>query len=266
MKKKILLFIGICTVLSGCGVHSDTSSESYSITSEQESGILSAKDTEAVGVTDTTEEEPPDPEGTIRTTAEDLKKLPTEIQDIFFGDGQFYDIEEKKEFTGKTFQVTDTYDSSLVPIHWESFLVADIDQDGEEELAVCISPYYPEQSSIRSEVRIFDLSGGTVYAHPHSFRGVKDIYENGIIGGSSGASDNDWSRISYDGKEETRTVEAYTRMTTEEPGIAYYISDEETSEEKFDDYISRIFDKQDGHTGVSQILWSREDLEVAIMH
>ena len=263
MKRKLLILIGIgtCAFISGCGAKPSASTEFGSAVTEQETGILSADATESMETVEATEAEgtteEPDPEGTVRTTAEDLKKLPVEIQEVFFEDGKFYDTREKKEFTWKSFQVTDSYDGISDSVRGGEFLVSDIDMDGEQELLVYLMPRDPERGSIDGEVRVFDLSKGIVYAHPHPFRGVAHVYENGILIGSSGASDNDWYRISYDGEKETETVLAYTRMTNKDPGIVCYIGNEETTEEEYDDYIRQLFDEQDG---ASPILWSREYL------
>ena len=87
------------------------------------------------------------------------------------------------------------------------------------------------------------------------------MYENGIVGGSSGANYIHWFRISYDSEKETETMLAYTEMNNSAPNhTAYYIGDKETSEEEYYDYSRQIFDEQDGHDGASQILWSREHL------
>ena len=261
MKIKLLVLIGICVFLFGCGAKQFASLKSGSSVTEQEIGVLHEDVTETVEATEVVETtEEPDPEGTVRTTAENLKKLPIEIQKIFFGGGKFYDTGEKKEFTWKSYQVTDPYDGISDFVRGEEFLVSDVDRDGEQELLVYLLPCNSERGSIINAVRIFDFSKGTVYTHPHRFRDVKDVYENGIMGGSSGASNYNCYRISYDGEKETKTMLACTEMINKAPGTAYYIGDEKKSEEEYYNYIRQIFDEQDGHDGASQILWSREHL------
>ena len=264
MKRKLLILIGIgaCALLSGCGAVPPASTEFSGFVTEQETGVLPEDTTETVKATEVVETtEEPDPEGTVRTTAEDLKKLPAEIQEVFFGDGKFYDTGEKKEFTWKSYQVTDPYDGISDSVRGEMFLVSDVDMDGEQELLVYLMPRDPERESIINAVSIFDLSKGAVYSHPHRFRGVKDVFENGIMGGSSGAADNYWYRISFDGEKETETMLEYSEMTIGAPNnIAYYIENKEVSEEEYNDYTMQIFDKQEGHDGVIQILWSNKHL------
>lgn len=265
MKRKLLILMGVCALLSGCGAVLPASTEFSGFVTEQETGVLSEDTTETVEDTEAVETtEEPDPEGTVRTTAEDLKKLPAEIQEIFFGDGKFYDIEEKKEFTWKSFQVTDPgYRDTPTSVRGEIFLVSDIDMDGEQELLVYLRTCHPAQESIRSEVRIFDLSKGTVYAHPYAFRGVAHVYENGILIGVGGAADSDWYRISFDGEKETETVLAYSEMKIGNPdNTAYYIGNEEVLGDEYDEYISQLLDAPDGDgiPGELQILWSREHL------
>ena len=247
MKRKLLILIGIgtCAFISGCGAKPSASTEFGSAVTEQETGILSADATESMETVEATEAEgtteEPDPEGTVRTTAEDLKKLPVEIQEVFFEDGKFYDTGEKKEFTWKSFEVTDSYDGISDSVRGGEFLVSDIDMDGEQELLVYLMPRDPERRSIDGEVRIFDLFKGTVYAHPHLLRGVKDVYPNGIMGGSSSAFASDGYRISFDGEKETKTVLAYSRKKNgNQYGTAYYIGDEEISREEYCAYIRQL--------------------------
>lgn len=249
MKRKIMILACVCVMLSGCGAKSPAATESVGIAAEEGS-----QDTETVEGTDTMEEA--DPEGTIRTTAEDLKKLPPEIQEIFFGSGEFYDVEEKKTFTKGSFRLTDSDNGLSTTMLWNEFLVADVDQDEEYELGVYMERE-DDNVSMDNEVRIFDLSKGTVYAHPHRFRGVKEVYENGVLVGSSGAADNRFYRISYDGKEQTENVEAYSTLGSN--GIIhYYISDEEVTEEEFYDDIGKKYGMGDKHVEITQILWSNE--------
>ena len=267
MKGKLLILIGIgaCALLSGCGAVPPASTEFSGFVTEQETGVLPGDATDAAEAEKTTEE--PDPEGTVRTTAEDLKKLPAEIQEIFFGIGKFYDIGEKKEFTWKSFQVTDSYDGISDSVRGGEFLVSDIDMDGEQELLVYLTSCAPGWGSIRSEVRIFDLSKGTVYAHPHCFRG-SDVYPNGIMGGASSAYDYDLYRISFDGKKETETVLAFSRMKNgNADNTAYYIGHEEdlsreVSREEYCAYIRQLLDAPAGDDIPIElwILWSREHL------
>ena len=266
MKRKLLIVIGIgaCVFFSGCGALPPASTEFSGFVTEQETGVLPEDTTETVEAMETVETtEEPDLEGTVRTTEEDLKKLPAEIQEIFFGDGKFYDIEEKKEFTWKSFQVTDPDDGTSDVVRGEIFLVSDIDMDGEQELLVYLRTCHPAQVSIRSEVQIFDLSEDTVYAHPYAFRGVAHVYENGILIGVGGAADSDWYRISFDGEKETETVLAYSEMKIGNPDdTAYYIGNEEVLGDEYDEYISQLLDAPDGD-GIPeelQILWSREHL------
>ena len=231
---------------------------------EQETGVLQEDTTETVEAMETVETtEEPDPEGTVRTTAEDLKKLPAEIQEIFFGDGKFCDTGEKKEFTWTSYQVTDPYDGISDSVRGEMFLVSDIDMDGEQELLVYLMPRDPERESIINAVSIFDLSKGTVYSHPHRFRGVKDVYENGIMGGSSGAANNDWYRLSYDGEKETRTMLAYSEMKIGyQDDTVYYIGNEEVLREEYCAYIRQLLNAPDGDDIPIElrILWSNEHL------
>ena len=265
MKGKLLILIGIgaCALLSGCGAVPPASTEFSGFVTEQETGVLPEDTTETVEATETVETtEEPDPEGTVRTTAEDLKKLPAEIQEIFFGDGKFYDIGEKKEFTWKSFQVTDSYDGISDSVRGGEFLVSDIDMDGEQELLVYLMPRDPERGSIDGEVRIFDLSKGTVYAHPHCFRG-SDVYPNGIMGGASSAYDYVWYRISFEGEKETETVLAYSRKKNgNQYGTAYYFGDEEISREEYCAYIRQLLNAPDGDDIPIElrILWSNEHL------
>lgn len=273
MKRKLLILIGIgaCALLSGCGAVPPASTEFSGFVTEQETGVLPGDATEAAEAEKTTEE--PDPEGTVRTTAEDLKKLPAEIQEIFFGIGKFYDTGEKKEFTWKSFQVTDSYDGISDSVRGGEFLVSDIDMDGEQELLVYLMPRDPERGSIDGEVRIFDLSKGTVYAHPHCFRG-SDVYPNGIMGGASSASDYDWYRISFDGEKETETVLAFSRRKGNSDNTAYYIGhgevvreetrdlSREISREEYCAYIMQLLDAPAGDDIPAdlRILWSNEHL------
>ena len=265
MKRKLLILIGIatCALLSGCGALPPASTEFSGFVTEQETGVLPEDTTETVEAMETVETtEEPDPEGTVRTTAEDLKKLPAEIQEIFFEDGKFYDTGEKKEFTWKSFEVTDSYDGISDSVRGGEFLVSDIDMDGEEELLIYLMPRDPERGSIEDEVRFFDLSKGIVYAHPHCFRG-SDVYKNGIMGGASSAYDYVWYRISFEGEKETETVLAYSRKKNgNQYGTAYYIGDEEISREEYCAYIRQLLNAPDGDDIPIElrILWSNEHL------
>lgn len=269
MKKKLFLLTGICILLTGCGAKMPTATESVGFATEKDGALeteAAIEETETMAVTEDTEEEP-DPEGTIRTTAEDLQKLPPEIQSIYNGNGTFYDLDEKKEFTKKSYRLTDGLDGLPIAVRWTRFLVADIDQDGEYELEVYMRKKGIREDDcngyVKHEVRIFDLSRGTVYAHPYPFRGVNDVYENGVLVGSSGAADNDWYEIRYDGEKETQTVEAYSAMG-EDGSIYYYVDNREVSEDEFYDYIGKKYGIEGNHTEIRQILWSEEDLDNVI--
>lgn len=258
MKRKLLSIIGICVMLTGCGVHTYRTSQSVTVNKgpsrrNQVPATETVETTENMAVTEDTEEA--DPEGTIRTTAEDLKKLPPEIQSIYDGNGTFYDTEEKKEFTKESFRVTDPDSGLSTAVLWNEFFVSDIDGDGEYELGVYLERE-DDNVSIYNEVRIFDLSQGTVYAHPYPFRGVASVYENGVFVGSSGAVDNVLYRISFDGEKETETVEA--RSETKGAKVHYSIGSEEVTEEEYYDYISRKYGINEEHTEIARILWSNE--------
>lgn len=102
MKRKLLILIGICALLSGCGAKPSASTEFSGFVTEQKTGILPGDATEAAEAEKTTEE--PDPEGTVRTTAEDLKKLPAEIQEIFLVSGSFMIQGKRKSLHGNPFR------------------------------------------------------------------------------------------------------------------------------------------------------------------
>lgn len=50
------------------------------------------------------------------------------IQSIYNGNGTFYDLDEKKEFTKESYRLTDEFDGLPIAVRWTGFLVADIDQ------------------------------------------------------------------------------------------------------------------------------------------
>ncbi len=182
-----------------------------------------------------------DPEKEVQITLQDLEKLPKEIHDIIYGDGTFYDIEERKEFTKAGYQLTRKGGELSSGVIWEEFNVADVDQDGEYELFVYLS--VPEGDfELNNEIRIFDLSEGTVYAHPSWFRAVEDIYENGVVSGSSGANAASYYLFSFDGEKASEIDIMHTEMenTAEaaERGdfTAYFIGEEKVSAEDFDAY------------------------------
>lgn len=253
MKKRILILMGVCFMFAGCGAKSSKTLETSQLSDTEATEDVAGS--EALG-------EQADPEGTIRTTADDLLKLPQEIKDVLFGDGHFYDVEEKKEFTRESFQVMDPNADQLTAVLWKEFLVADVDQDGEDELAVYITAL--DGALVDHEVRIFDLSDGTVYAHPYVFRAVAAVYENGIFIASGGAADNIWYRIQYDGEDEVQTVEAYseTKFVEEEgTSVHYYIGDEEVPEEELYEYIGKRYGINGERGEFDRILWSEENIE-----
>ena len=256
MKKRIMLVIGICFLLAGCRAVT-AKSDSVALDSatkqlQREEQSADINGTEAVVA-----------DAMIRTTTSDLQKLPQEIQDILFGDGRFYDVEENKEFSRATLQMTDCDTDSSTDVLWNEFLVADVDQDGTYELAVHMTGK-DEECLMEYDVLMFHLSEGTVYAHPYSFRAITGVYENGVVLGSSGAADNVWYHIQYDKEVESQTVEAYSETAyTEGEGarIHYYIEGEMVSEGTFYEYIGEKYGSENIRGENAKILWSEEKIK-----
>lgn len=257
MKKRKMLVIGICFLLQGCRavtIKSDSAAlDSTTKQLQNEEQTADINGTEAVVAAD----------GMIQTTMDDLQKLPQEIQDILFGDGRFYDVEENKEFSRATLQMTNCETDSSTDVLWNEFLVADVDQDGEYELAVHMIGK-DEDCLIDYDVLMFHLSEGTVYAHPYSFRAIAGVYDNGVVLGSSGAADNVWYHIQYDKEAESQTVEAYSETTYSEgegAQIHYYIDGEMVSKATFYEYIGEKYGIENMRGENAQILWSEEKIE-----
>lgn len=249
MKKEMLLIIGSCFLLAGCGdtapinsAVADTESVTEESTVQEETFTDTEEETEPVG---------------NRTSVDDLKKLPQEIQNVIYGDGVFYDLEFEKEFTRATYQLpkSDGENNWFCDATWEEFAVADVDQDDDYEFLVYLSTAEGFDGLDCEEARIFDFSNGTVYAHPHPFRGVSLLYENGVLVGSSGAADNQWYTLQYEGETETEKVLAYSKTDY------FCIGEEEVSEDEFYDYIYTKYGSYDQEGEVARILWSKERCE-----
>ena len=261
MKKRIMLVIGICFLLAGCRAVT-AKSDSVALDSatkqlQKEEQPADINGTEAVTAAD----------GMIRTTMDDLQKLPQEIQDILFGDGRFYDVEENKEFSRATLQMTDCDTDSSTDVLWNEFLVADVDQDGAYELAVHMTGK-DEECLMEYDVLMFHLLEGTVYAHPYSFRAITGVYENGVVLGSSGAADNVWYHIQYNKEDELQTVEAYSETTYiegEGAQIHYYMDGEMVSEGTFYEYIGEKYGIENMRGENAKILWSEDKIEDQII-
>lgn len=169
-----------------------------------------------------------------------LDMLPEKLQKVISGEETFMDVEQNMTYTFTTYTMI-TSEGDTVEVYWGNYIVADVDSDGENELIVRVnSEKNPE--SVDESVRVLDLQGDTIYCYTYPYRGLLNVYKDGVMEGSSGAQDNIFFTAKYDGmkKEEIRVAKSISTYENETVGVEYYINENKVSETEYYDYI-KIF-------------------------
>ncbi len=166
--------------------------------------------------------------------SENLTLLPESIQQVLRNEKLFYDVESKKECTKESYKLI-TEDMEEVPVQWQSFIVFDVDMDGENELIVDIG----REGASQVQVKILDNQGGNVYAYSFVFRSVLHVTDDGMIWGSSGAADNDECTLHFE-KDKCKEILRIRYETYQEEIITYYFEGKEISKEEFSKYYDEI--------------------------
>lgn len=178
-----------------------------------------------------------------------LSTLPDKIQDILYKDGKFYDVERKQTYRKSSYQIDlwDYGNEERKPVYWEEYLVLDLDGDGQKELLVRVK----NKDFSELSTRIFDVEQDTVYCYSYVFRATIQVYADGAIRGSSGASD--WQMYSLkfkNGKaKETIIAEMESRIDAASKYNCFIGTQKVSSDELF--AFMEKYNSQDGEKWIT---------------
>ena len=195
------------------------------------------------------------PEAEAREVYEDLKSLPVEIQKVLYENGSFYEVYDQREYTRLDYEGTHYKRSTPQELAmWGHYIVLDFDGDGEKELAVMM-----REDHLDCHVEVFDVQENQVYAYENPFRGFIEVFTDGTLLGSSGASVNDYYKLEFDGNvmKEADIVG--------QDADTWYLIDTTITEEEYTDYLEKRYGegiRQVDIKGViSSVEWSRKTID-----
>lgn len=187
---------------------------------------------------------------------EDFSSLPQEIQDIIYNNGTFFDVESQKQYTKKSYKVTDNEELNQ-QIQWSEYMVFDFDDDGEKELVVMLDvgggdPY----------VRVFDKQEDMVYAYPFVYRGFLHVYKDGGIYGASAADEFMIYKVKFDKNKQEETIILNETSEENESGqIAkvWYVKGKKVTEEEFNKFRDEYWENN------KDIPWSSSGIDSQLL-
>lgn len=181
------------------------------------------------------------PEPTVKeeTRQEELLELPQGIQDIIYGDGEFYDVARGQTYTKKSYQVDvkDEKDGNKKKVYWKEYIVLDMDKDGEQELLVRLQ----NENSSETANTIFDVQQNQVYCYSYRFRAITNVYKDGVFHGSSGAADSQLYYLSFKKEKATETIIAETKSAANSNDTDYFVKNKKVSYEKFWEFVQKYY-------------------------
>ena len=249
MKKNIVVVCLLATILAGCGAERGEEVEKKS-EKNIERATLTPFPSQEITPTLSLEGEQ---EEISQGEYENISQLPEEIQQILYNRGTFFEVEHQKEYTKESYKLPNNEGIGETS-EWGSYIVYDLDEDGEKELAVEIDSY-----STATFIEVFDKQEDNVYAYAFPYRGFKTIYADGGIEGSSGADVNCYRKIKFNKNKYEETIIAESTVEENEEGVymsEWYIGGKKVSEEEFYEFM--------GNYNSEEIPWSTRLLDEVI--
>lgn len=185
----------------------------------------------------------PETQVNVETKQEDLDKLPEALQQVISGEGTFLDVKQKKEYSMQTYML-ECEDKETVPASWESYIVSDVDGDGERELVIQVDDK-KNPDSANASVCVLDVQGDTVFCYWYSKREILNVYKDGVMLGIGGEKDKIYYTVDYNGMEYIDINVAKTNYTTlsgtecEE----YFVGQRRVSEKEYRQFMKKYSDK-----------------------
>ena len=268
MKKRAAILICLTAmVLMGCEVTSDRESTSGLEKMQQSNQVTEEAATEELPeeyecglvikhiIAPEEQEDVIAPEAEAREVYEDLKSLPVEIQKVLYENGSFYEVYDQREYTRLDYEGTHYKRSTSQELAmWGHYIVLDFDGDGEKELAVTM-----REDHSGCFIEVFDVQENQVYAYENSFRGFIEVYTDGTLAGTSGASDNDYYKLKFNGN--VMTQENFVGQN----GDTWYLMEKEITEEEYTDYLEKRYGEGirqvDMKWAVRSVEWSRKTID-----
>lgn len=204
-----------------------------------------------VGAKKTTNSSNSKSEQQLTESEKSLEDLPEKIQEVIAGKRRFIDATDGKKYTLKSYRMLNLNDEK-VKVHWGSYIVADIDSDGQNELIVEVV----DANNVNGpdvQRRVFDQQDNKVYCYTYPYRAILRVYKDGVIEGSSGAADNDFYKVDFNKRKTHEEIVAQS-ISTESGKVNYYIGSKKVSQKKFQKFIKKYQPKK-------QLTWSEEDLK-----
>ena len=173
---------------------------------------------------------------TATPVKDDLETLPKNIQDMITANGKCYTVVEECSSDKNGNVITCRKDDLLktsdeeATVAWSSYIITDLDQDDENELILWMNT-----DRLSKSVYIFDNQPDGVYAYGYPYRSIIRVYQDGVLFGSSGASDNQWYTLHFDKENVTETIVACMKGKADE--ILYYTEGTQVLEDEYYNYI-----------------------------
>ncbi len=124
--------------------------------------------------------------------------------------------------------------------------LVDFDNDGMDEVVILTNIINEDsENSTEIEYLVFHYYNGRVYGYEHIYRGMEGLDTSGNYIGSSGAGDNKFFGITFEGEvevekilAESTTIYDETRCSDSTKAIWFFIGDEEVKEDEYLKYIN----------------------------
>lgn len=251
MKKNIVVVCLLATVLAGCGAERGEETKKKSEQNIERATLTSLQSQETTPTLspETVQEQ------TSQGKYEDISTLPEEIQQILYNSGTFFEVEHQKEYTKETYKLPNNEGIGETS-KWGSYLVYDLDEDGEKELAVEM-----DSNSTATFIEVFDKQEDRVYGYAFPYRGFTRVYTDRVVHGSSGADRGCLRTIKFNKNKYEETIIAESTAEENEDGdymSVCYIGEKKVSEEEYYEFISRY------HNEEVTVSWSTRPLDEVI--
>lgn len=175
----------------------------------------------------------------------DVSSIMRTYRSILRGESTFFSIVAEENINLNQLNLTvavDDSDSDMVNV--SQFAILDLDGDGTEELVLQLKVYDEDGYAFV----ILHQQDDVIYGHTIWRRGFRDLKADGSFFFSSGAADNGWGTLQFDGEILTRIEKARSR--------SYYDDDNNFFIEYFVDGTSVT---EGGFTSAEYTFWAKPD-------